>query len=68
MASPLTHQHTAPSATGAPPPPQPGTARRAGRGQIMSYGAGRQCREHGCETVLSRYNEHAFCALHMKPR
>jgi hypothetical protein len=68
MASSLTDPHTAPTAAAAPPQPEPGVARRAGRGQIVSYGAGRRCRERSCETVLSRYNEHPLCALHLKPR
>jgi hypothetical protein len=67
MSSPLANP-TSESDSVAGRPPAPGVARRVGRGQVVTYGTGRLCREPGCETVLSRYNEHPKCSLHMGTR
>lgn len=41
-------------------------ARRLSPGapSVRTYPRGRICREDGCATVLSAYNDSAFCALH----
>jgi hypothetical protein len=64
MASSPSRPTTESAAVAAPVAPEPGAARRAGRGQVLSYGTGRRCSEPSCTTVLSRYNEHPVCALH----
>jgi hypothetical protein len=38
--------------------------RRAGRGEVISYGEGRVCSEPTCSTKLSRYNGTAQCGAH----
>lgn len=37
-----------------------GGSERASR----SFGAGRTCKDEGCDVRLSRYNSGAFCSLH----
>jgi len=54
---------TAPVTAGEAEEPAPGV-RPARRGQIASFGTGRICREPGCSTKLSIYNEQAICANH----
>jgi len=54
---------TAPGTTEPTEEPAPGV-RPARRGQIASFGTGRTCREPGCTTRLSIYNEQAICANH----
>ncbi len=34
------------------------------RAKTATYGGGRVCAEHDCETRLSMYNPSAYCALH----
>lgn len=38
--------------------------RRAARGEVISYGDGRECAKPGCTTRLSRYNSTSYCAWH----
>jgi hypothetical protein len=49
------------------PRPAPGVARRAGRGEIYSYGEDRRCAMAGCDTKLSRYNSNPYCWTHEDP-
>lgn len=63
MASPPTQ----PSSDKDPVGAAAGVAQRAGRGHILSYGTDRLCTEPSCSTVLSRYNKHPVCALHLNP-
>jgi hypothetical protein len=44
--------------------PSPGAPRRDGPGFVTSYGENRACAEPGCETTLSRYNDHDRCGVH----
>ena len=42
----------------------PGDKRRTGRGHVDSYGDDRVCEAVACRTVLSRYNDRAWCWKH----
>jgi len=44
--------------------PSDGAPRREGPGFVTSYGDGRPCAEVGCQTTLSRYNNHDRCNVH----
>lgn len=52
------------TAPGSAEPTDPVDGRPARRGQIASFGTGRICREPGCSTKLSIYNEQSICANH----
>lgn len=51
-----------------PTEPTVGTARRAGRGFVASFGDGRVCAVKGCTTRLSQYNGSTVCAVHEQGR
>lgn len=53
-----------PKAPGAPLP----SVSRARASYIRTYDAGRVCREPGCVTALSRYNEGQLCWCHAGER